>query len=142
MPSTRAWFKRRRQRLIAEQDNKCMYCGCEMVFFPLKYQQRSPSNYATIEHTQDRFSIKRIDHRGKKETLGVACFKCNTSRRPHKGLPFKILMWYKSARYPNNLTLFIPVLRAMGFLVDRYIIVARRVYQAHYDIKLYLNKNK
>lgn len=142
MASNRDWIKRRRQCLMRQQDNKCMYCGCELIYFQLANHESMPPNFATIEHMNDRFSFRRIATRGRKKTLGVACSKCNVLRSRHHQKRFRLLLWYKSKSYPRILTLFIPILYIMGYLIEQYIKSARRFYQAQYDLRLYLYDNR
>lgn len=74
--------KRARLRYLRERHKRCWYCKTELVYYPLKKGERTPDNYATIEHLNSKLQYPngRPDPKYKKRTLVVACFKCNIER--------------------------------------------------------------
>lgn len=78
----------RRTRLFY-LNNKCIYCGVDMVLpESLEYIEvrgrkllkEEPDNMCTIEHTQHRGS----DLKGGYSTTIICCKKCNNERQPNK----------------------------------------------------------
>jgi hypothetical protein len=60
--------------LIANQNNKCYYCGCEMNRHNTSPQQ------ATREHLVDKWSSPRHQKINTPDNLVAACYHCNFSR--------------------------------------------------------------
>jgi uncharacterized protein YaaW (UPF0174 family) len=60
--------------LIANQNNRCYYCACEM-----NQIQRSPQQ-ATVEHLIDKWSSPKHRKIESVSNLVAACFECNNSR--------------------------------------------------------------
>lgn len=75
-----------------------------MVYYPLKRGEKTPTNYATIEHLNSKLQYPkgRPNVFGKEKTLVVACNKCNNERadREQKQLPIEEL-WRRSGHTPN-----------------------------------------
>lgn len=62
------------EELIANQNNKCYYCSCEMNRLKNSKQQ------ATIEHLIDKWSSPKHMKIEEKYNLVAACYDCNNSR--------------------------------------------------------------
>ena len=96
--------ERRRRHRMRERATHCHYCGCELVFYPLAKFERTPDNYATIEHLNSRLQYPngRPEAWGKARSLVVACHRCNGDRatREEAALPVEEL-WRRSGRSPR-----------------------------------------
>lgn len=74
MSNTRR-HSRRRANLMAE-DPHCAYCGREVVYWRLAPGEKTPGNFATIEHVNTRNGGPR-PLRG---ALLLACHDCNQAK--------------------------------------------------------------
>ena len=76
-----------------EKDPHCRWCGVEVVYFELQKNQRTPDNFATIDHLKDRNNPTRREVGMKAITLVLACNKCNWERSEteRKNTPIEVL---------------------------------------------------
>ncbi len=68
---------RRRIKNLLQKSKLCHWCGCEVVKYPLKSGQKTPDNYATIDHLYPRLHPERIVNT---ETTVLSCNKCNQTK--------------------------------------------------------------
>lgn len=87
--------RRRRERLFAEQDGKCFWCGCDMELI-VSTDGRLPPHAATTDHLYPRNSFERRYHRA--SGYVCACFRCNNTRSDAEFLPMMdVLIFGKRA---------------------------------------------
>lgn len=74
--------KRKRDRLLLEQDGKCCYCKVRMLITPVEPGQRVPDAQCTFEHPYPKGHPQR-GAGGYRQML--ACFHCNNKRGVEHG---------------------------------------------------------
>lgn len=93
-------------KYLREKHSNCFYCNEPLVYYPLKRHERTPHNYATIEHINSRLSFPegRPDVWGKFRSLVVVCHQCNGDMARLEDLLLPIEeKWERSGRKPLHL---------------------------------------
>lgn len=62
------------------QDPHCRWCGREVIFYVLQDGEKTPKNYATIDHLYDKMDPRRYNLYPDNEHLVLACYDCNQKR--------------------------------------------------------------
>jgi hypothetical protein len=78
-----AWWKRRRNTLMALQDGRCYWCFRKVEIIRGDVTMPPPDHMATIDHLYDKYDSRRQGYvRGEtpKCVTVLACYKCNNSR--------------------------------------------------------------
>jgi hypothetical protein len=80
--SSAARMRRRRATLFKQQDGKCYWCECPMLFVAyIPKRQRMPKDLCTIDHLRDRFDPARRERcKPGEQRLVAACWECNNRR--------------------------------------------------------------
>lgn len=79
---------RRRNRLL-ERGSTCHWCGIEVQYIHANAWAKGtmPSNFATVDHLDDRLSRPDRDHRAARgERTVLACLECNLRRNREQQL--------------------------------------------------------
>lgn len=63
-----------------KKDPHCYWCGKEVIYYELKHGERTPHNFATLDHLYSRYSPLRREVHFKEKTLVLACNACNHRR--------------------------------------------------------------
>lgn len=94
------YYKHRRQVLLAQKPY-CHWCGRKVLYYKLKFRERMPKDFATIDHLTSRFHGPRPNVYGRRQTLVLACHECNQRRceEETKSIP-KWKLWIRSKAFP------------------------------------------
>ena len=98
---SRQKVKDRRQILLNEHPF-CCYCGVKVVYFKIKRFQRTPDNFATVEHLRSKYQESRKEpNLGNEQRIVLACNKCNNEKgSTETSLLSKEELWERSKRHP------------------------------------------
>jgi hypothetical protein len=93
--------QRRRAELMARSPY-CHWCGRKLVYFRLKPRQKTPPNFATLDHVNSR--NVHPDGRPAQGRLVLACPPCNEKRGALEvAVMPKEELWRRSGRPPQEM---------------------------------------
>ena len=101
MQSLKEMASARNKRLVDTLlaiDPHCYWCKCAVSKYPLSKHQKTPDNYATLDHMFSRYNSMRGKTNNGIRVNVLACYKCNLDRCKAETKAIGLLELHKRAR--------------------------------------------
>ena len=97
-------IKELRTRLMKESNNKCHWCGCELVYYERPDRSAMPHNFATVNHVFTKLST--IMGKRARGLFVIACAQCSDRRakEAEQALPIEELHRRSNSRPLSSMT--------------------------------------